>query len=140
MKNAFTLLELTLVMVIIGVLLTTIISNGAKFIDRARFQATVREMGSIAEAAMDYYNSSLGDTYMTQADKSNPFGYSYQLAFKNNMFTVSTTIPKGILIDPNEGSFLIVTPGATGDQISITRSMPNEFSGRLIYDLLYLYK
>lgn len=155
MKKGFTLLELTLVLMIVGILLVTIISNGTNFINRAKCQATVREMGSIAQAAVDYYNSSSSDpdmltwpasisnlapTYIPHAVSLSPLGSKYLLSFGNNSVTVSTTIPEGILIDPTEGSFLNITPVPAGQQISITQSIPNEFSGRLNYDLQYLYK
>ena len=165
-KKGFTLLELTVVMVIVGVLLVTIISNCTNFMNRAKYQATVREMGSIAQAAIDYYNSSnnpndsknpqplvwpsgtsalAGDSdtnnnNMPQAVIKNPFGNAYQIISGNNMVTVSTIIPNGILIDPTEGSFLNITSVATGKQISITQSIPNEYSGRLSYDLQYYGK
>jgi len=165
-KIGFTVLELTIVMVIVGVLIVIIVSNCTNFINRAKFQATVREMGSIAQAAIDYYNSSnnpndpndplplvwpsntsllanntnFNGNNMPQVVTSNPFGYSYSLRHGNNMVTVTTRIPKGILVDAGEGSFLALTPGTTSDQISITQSIPNEFSGRLTYDLEYLYK
>jgi type II secretory pathway pseudopilin PulG len=166
MKKGFALLELTLVALIIGILSATIIINGTNFINRAKFQATVREMGSIAQAAVDYYNSSnnpndprdpqplswpadistlannkdSNNNYIPQDSTTNPFGFNYQLGFANNMVTVSTTIPSGILIDHSEGSFLNIIPVPAGQQISITQSIPNEFSGRLDYDLQYLYK
>ncbi len=126
--------------------------------DRAKFQATVREMGSIARAAIDYYhshastwpsgtlllsgNEDSNDNNMAQVVSYNLFGkdHPYSLSFSNNAVTVTTTIPKGVLIDPNEGSFLDIVPGVKVDQISITRSIPNEFSGRLTYDLQYSEK
>lgn len=164
--KGFTLLELTVVVMIVGIMLTTIICNAMNFINRAKFQTTVREMGSIAQAAIDYYNSSnnpndpnnplplewpttlsllannstLNDNNMPQVVKINPFGFNYHFSFANNMVTVSTMIPKGILIDHIEGSFLSIIPQATGQEISISQSIPNEFSGRLTYDLQYLYK
>ena len=160
-NKGFTVIELVIVVAIIGILLVAVISNGMNYINRARFQSTVREMGSIAQAAIDYYNSSnnpndatnpqpltwpasnasgLGGPYMPQAVTSNPFGNSYQITGGNNMVTVSTVIPNGVLIDPNEGSFLSVKPVAGGQQISITQSVPNEFTGRLTYDIQYLDK
>ena len=57
-KKGFTLLELTVVLVIVGVILVTIIGNCTNYMNRARFQKTVREMNSIAQAAIDNYNSS----------------------------------------------------------------------------------
>ena len=166
MKKGFTLLELTVVMVIVGVLLKTIIGNCTNYINRAKFQATVREMGSIAQAAIDYYNSSNNPNdqsnskplawpsnpsllsnnsdsnynNLPQSVTINPFGYSYQLSYGNNMATVSTIIPNGILIDPTEGSFINITSVAGGKQISVSQSISNEYTGRLAYDLQYLDK
>ena len=57
-EKGFTLLELTVVLVIVGVILATIIGNCTNYVNRARFQKTVREMNSIALAAIDNYNSS----------------------------------------------------------------------------------
>jgi type II secretory pathway pseudopilin PulG len=165
-KKGVTLLELTVIMVIVGILLTAIISNCTNFINRVKFQATVREMGSIAQAAIDYYNSSnnpndpsnpvplawplnpsmlannadANNNNMPKIVKSNPFGYSYLISNGNNMVTVFTYVPKGILEDLNEGSFLTINHLATVDQISITQSIPNEYTGRLTYDLQYLDK
>ena len=155
--KGLTILELTVVMVVVVVLLTTIISNCANLVRQAQFQATVQEMHSIAEASIDYYNShastwplnlsllsnhqSLSDNNMPQLISSNPFrSGGYQLSFIGYQVTVSTVIPKGILINPNEGSFLTITHEETGDQISITQNVPNEISGSLKYDLKYLYQ
>jgi len=155
MKNGFTLLELAIAMVIIGILLVTIMSNGIDSINRAKYQATVREMEFIAQAAIEYYSSSSSDRaqltwpasisslaprYIPQTVSFSPLGGKYFLTFGNNSVTVSTTIPKGLLLDPAEGCFLNITPVPTGQQISVTQSIPNEFSGRLDYDLQYLYK
>src|SRR5471030_1106831 len=57
-NKGFALLELMVVTLIVGLLLATIISSGMNSINRSKFQATVREMGSIAQASIDYYNSS----------------------------------------------------------------------------------
>ena len=155
LRSGFTLLELAGVIVIAVVLLVTVINSYRGLINQAKFQATVREMGSIAQASIDYYNDSSNDPnslswptsvaslapmYMPQAITFSPLGGNYQLSAANNMVTVSTTIPKGILTDPTEGIFLKISHIAAGDQISITQSVSNEFSGRLLYDLKYLYK
>jgi prepilin-type N-terminal cleavage/methylation domain-containing protein len=155
LKNGFTMLEMTVVMVIAVVLLAVIIRSSMNFENQAKFQATVREMGSIAQASIDYYNSSSNDPalltwptnvsnlvpmYMPQAITSSPLGGNYQLSFANEMVTVSTVIPKGILTDSTEGSFLNIAHGASGDRVSISQSVSNGFSGRLFYDLKHLYK
>lgn len=165
-RRGFTLWELTVVMVIVGILLAAIISNCTNFMNRAKYQATVREMGSIAQAAIDYYNSSnnpndplnpqplvwptgtsslannsdTNNNNMPQVVTKNPFGNVYQISSGNNMVTVSTIIPNGILIDPTEGTFINTTSVTTGQKISITQSIPNEYSGRLFYDLQYYGK
>jgi type II secretory pathway pseudopilin PulG len=160
-KGGFALLELAIVMVIVGALMVTIMSNGINFMNRAKFQATVREMGSIAQAAIDYYNSTnnpndpsnpqalawpstdastLGSPFMPQAVKLNPFGNAYSLSFGNNMVTVTTKVPSGVITDPIEGSFLKMVSGPTGITVSISQSIPNEYSGRLSYDLQYIDK
>lgn len=162
-EKGFTLLELTVVLVIVGVILATIIGNCTNYVNRARFQKTVREMNSLAQAAIDNYNSSNNpndttnpqllvwprttsalannanpnNSNMPQAVTTNPFGNNYQLIPGNNMVTVTTTIPSGVLIDPTEGSFLNVTSVPGGQQISITLSVPNEYTGRLTYDIKY---
>jgi len=166
MKKGFAVLELVFVVGIIGILAFTVIINCMALVNRARFQATVREMESIAQAAIDAYNSSnnpndpnqpqvlvwpsgtgvlsnqadANNNNMPQALVANPFGYPYQLSAGNNMITVITTVPQGLSIDQSEGSFLTVSPGAGTDQISISQSIPNAFSARLNYDLQYLYK
>jgi prepilin-type N-terminal cleavage/methylation domain-containing protein len=162
-KKGFTLLELTVVLVIVGVILATIIGNCTNYVNRARFQKTVREMNSLAQAAIDNYNSSNNpndttnpqplvwpgatsalannanpnNSNMPQAVTTNPFGNNYQLSSGNNMVTVTTIIPGGVLVDPTEGSFLNVTSVPGGTQISITLSIPNEYTGRLTYDIKY---
>lgn len=165
-KKGFTLLEMTIVLVIVGVLLITVIGNCTNYMNRARFQSTVREMNSIAQAAIDNYgssnnpndpvnpqplvwpsgpsslsnNSDPSNNNMPQVVNVNPFGFNYLLTAGNNMVTVTTVVPNGTSIDPTEGSFLNVTPVASGQQISVTLSIPNEYTGRLSYDLQYLDK
>jgi prepilin-type N-terminal cleavage/methylation domain-containing protein len=165
-KKGFTLLELTVVLVIVGVILVTIIGNCTNYMNRAKFQSTVREMNSLAQAAIDNYNSSNNpnDTINPQplvwpgstallsnnanannnnmpqgfnSNPTNPFGNGYQISYGNNMVTVTTVIPIGVPIDPTEGSFLHTVAVAGGNQISTTLSISNEFTGRLTYDIKY---
>jgi len=164
--KGFTLLELTVVLVIVGVILATIIANCTNAINRAKFQSTVREMNSIAQAAIDNYSSSNNpndatnpqplvwpgstavlannanpnNNNMPQAVTENPFGFNYQLSSGNNMVTVTTIVPNGVLIDKTEGSFLSVTSVGGGQQVSMSLNVPNEYTGRLTYDVNYLYK
>jgi len=148
--KGFTLFELIIVVAIAGLILVTVLVNAADFINRAKFRATVREMGSIAQAAIDFYNNNnawppadaslLGSPYMPQAVGRGPFGNTYTISPNNSSVRISTIIPAGVPIDLNEGSFLSVSSVAGGQQINITQSIPNEFTGRLTYDLLYIDK
>ena len=166
LKKGFTLLELVIVLAIVGVILSIVLINGSNSINRARVQQTIREMQSIAQAAVDNYASSnnpndasnpqafvwasttsslsgAGDVYynnLPQNITTNPYGNQYVLVSGNNMITVQTVVPSGVIVDPSEGSFLTSKNVAGGQQISITESVPNEFTGRLIYDNNFLYK
>lgn len=143
MKKGFSVFELVGVMFIMSIAVTVLMVNAVNAINRARFQATVREMQSIAQASVEYYDSSssngnslywpstvndLVPTYMFNAPIQSPLGGSYQLNSANNMITISTSIPKGILVDPLEGDFLNISPGINQDTISITQSVPNDFT------------
>ncbi|MDE2026946.1 MAG: prepilin-type N-terminal cleavage/methylation domain-containing protein [Candidatus Omnitrophica bacterium] len=161
-NKAFTLWELVVVVLIVTIILVVVVTNGMNSINRAKYQATVREMDSIATAAIQFYNSSndstavvnpqplawpsadasnLGSPFLPRAVNLNPFGTSgYTIAGANNMVTVSTTIPKGIPADPGEGSFISVSPVAQGQLISLSKNISNEFTGRLAYELKYVNK
>jgi len=143
MNKGMSLIELIFIILVATVFLSVIVASGINFINRARFQATVREMQSIAQASVQYYDSSSSDQssliwpstvadlvpkFLPQLLATSPLGAPYQLTPANNMITVSTVIPKGILTDPLEGSFLNIAHGTNQDQISITRSVPNEFT------------
>ena len=161
-SKGFTLWELIVVVLIVTIILVMIITNGMNSINRAKFQATVREMDSIATAAIQFYNSSndstavvnsqplawpsgdasnLGSPFLPRAVNLNPFGTSgYTIVGGDNMVKISTTIPKGFPVDPSEGSFISVSPVANGQLISLSKSISNEFTGRLAYELKYINK
>jgi len=161
-NKAFTLWELIVMVLIATIILVVIITNSINAINRAKFKATVREMNSIAIAAIQFYNSShdstalinqlaltwssedasnLGSPFLPRAVNLNPFGTTgYTIEGGDNMVKISTTIPNGILVDPSEGSFISVFPVANGQLISLSKSISNEFTGRLAYELKYINK
>ena len=161
-NKAFTLWELAVVMAVVIMVLVMVITNGMNSINRAKFQATVREMDSIATAAIQFYNSSndstavvnpqpltwpsgdasnLGSPFLPRAVKFESFGTSgYTILGGNNMVKISTIIPKGVSVDPSEGSFISVSPVANGQLISLSKNISSEFTGRLAYELKYVNK
>ena len=125
-------------------------------INRAKYEKTIGEMTSIAQASIDYYDShypkvwpvnisqlaphSVGmPNYLNYAVTSSAWGVPYALSFQNNLVLVSTTIPSGIAQKNPEGPMLSVVTVSGGDQISISQSVPNEGIGRLQYEKKYLY-
>ena len=149
MKKGFTLLELTFVVVICAILLSGVIINGINRLNQAKFKSTLREMNAIAQASIDYYHAHASTwpsdmavlsnapdvNYLPRSIDSNPFrSGGYQLSYVNSLVTVSTVIPRGVLIDVNEDGFLSINHLGATDQISMTKAVPNEFSARLNYE------
>jgi Tfp pilus assembly protein PilE len=147
-KKGLTLLETAATMLVIVFILSMVIPNNVQRIQNSKFQKTVAEMKTIAEAAIDYYISqnscpmgigTLAPTYLQQAVVSSPFLSSYQLSCMGNMVSVSNLIPAGLVQKNPEGSLLQVIPTGMKDNIIITKLIPNSFTGRLNYDKKYLY-
>ncbi len=149
-REGFTLLELVLAAGVGAAVLTAVAVNGMSLINRARLEATVSEMNSIAEAAIEFYDSSSPDPlqmawpaglsdlvpqYLPHALTQSPFGNNYQLAAVNHRVTVSTQVPRGLAKDTSLGNLFSVVAEGGFDRISISRIVPNAFSGRLSYEL-----
>jgi type II secretory pathway pseudopilin PulG len=155
------------VLVIAGVLLSSVIPTCIDRINRAKYEKMINEMTSIAQASIDYYNSQYHDPsqpnaswwpsdlsqlapkYLFQTITTNPWGERYSLSFPNNSLTMKTTnlvvvssiIPSGIAQKNPEGPMVNVNNiiGTNTDQISIGLSVPNEGIGMVQYEKKYLY-
>ena len=147
-KQGITLLEVVATMVIVGFLLSIIIPFNVTRIKNAQYQKTVAEMKTIAQAAIDYYISQgscptttdqLAPTYTPKAVTSSPFGTAYQISCANNLVSVTNQITAGLVQKNPGGSLLEVTTAGGFDTIKITQRIPNELTGRLLYDKKYLY-
>lgn len=148
-KKGYSLLEVIAVVAIVGVLLSMVLASYRTRVDKARLEESVNEMMSIAQASLDFYNSQgywpmspsdLSPTYMYEAVTSSPFGGKYQINGLNNMATISTIVPSGLAQNYYQGTLLQILPGASGDTISVTQRLHNEFSGRLEYEKKYTYQ
>ena len=55
-KKGFTMLEVTVVVLIVGVILSMLIPNCISRINQAKYEKTVSELTTIAQASVDYFN------------------------------------------------------------------------------------
>ena len=145
--KGLSILESTAVLVIGTVMLSYVVPNCIERINRAKYEKTVNEMTSIAQASIDFYISQyprawptdisqLAPKHMFQGVTLNPWGRRYgPLVFQNNLVIMTTTIPPGIVpLDP-VGVMVKMGAGPNNDDlVSIAQSVPNEGIGRLQYE------
>ena len=145
------MLEVTVILFIVGVILSMVIPNCIGRINRAKYEKTVNELTAIAQASVDYYISQgawpteisqLVPQFMPQAVTFSPFGTMYQINTVNvpyNMATISVLVPAGIAQKNPEGQLLEINNEGPQDQIEISKTVQNEFTSRLNYQLNYVY-
>jgi Tfp pilus assembly protein PilV len=142
-NRGVSILEAMAVVIIIVMLLSAIISNGMQRVQFAQYQKTVTEMQSIAQASLDYYQaqgscptgpSQLAPTYMAHAISSSPFNSSYQISCGVISVSVENTIPTGIARQNPGGPLMQITTSGGQDNITVTMTIPFQFSGRLLYE------
>jgi len=147
-KKGSSILEVTAVLFVVGVILSMVISNYVNKIQNANYQRTVNELTAIAQASVDYYISEgswptgisqLVPQFMAQAVTSSPFGTNYQMSCVNNVVTASVLVPAGIAQKNPLGQLLVINNQGVQDQIEISKTVQNEFTSRLNYDLKYVY-
>ena len=98
-KKGNSILEVTAVLFVVGVVLSMVIFNYVYRIQNANYQRTVNELTTIAQASVDYYISggswptrnkiNWPPQFMTRAVTSSPFGTNYQISCVNNVVTAS---------------------------------------------------
>ena len=147
-KKGNSILEVTAVLFVVGVILSMVISNDVNRIQNANYQRTVNELTVIAQASVDYYisqgswpvgTSQLVPQFMARAVTSSPFGTNYQMSCVNNVVTASVLVPAGIAQKNPWGRLLMVNNQGAWDQIEISQTVGNEITSRLSYDLKYVY-
>ncbi len=145
--KGMTLLEVVVVLVVMGIILSVLIPNSLERIKKAKCEKTVHELTVIAEAAVDYFLvegiwpslSQLAPKYIPSAITSNPFGESYQILGMNKRVIAFTLIPVGIIHKDYEGGLFQATHQGNSNKIEVYRYLPHEFTSRLNYDLKYVY-
>jgi len=148
-NKGFTMLEVTAVLFIVGVILSMVIPSYISRINQAKYEKTVNELTALTQAAIDYYNlegtwpdtgawaRELSPKFIAHAVISSPFGRPYNIIGVNNMVTASVLIPTGIGQKNEESPLLEIIPQSSGaqDLIKVTQIVKNEFTGRLNYCL-----
>jgi Tfp pilus assembly protein PilE len=147
-KKGISIMEVIVILSIIGVIFSVVVPNYISRIKNANFEKTVNELTAIAQASIDYFMleeswptgiSQLAPGFMPYAVTSSPFGTNYQITCINNMVTVSVLIPAGIAQKSPQGQLFVINNQGAQDQIEISKTLQNEFTSRLNYDLKYVY-
>ena len=142
------MLEVSAILFTIAVIFSMVIPNYIGRINNAKYEKTVNELTSIAQASVNYYVSNgawpvvisqLSPQFLTYAVVSSPFGTNYQMTCVNNMVTASVLIPSGIAQKNPEGQLLEIKNQGSQDQIKVSKTIQNDFTSRLNYDLKYVY-
>lgn len=141
-------MEVIVILLIIVLMLSMVVPNYVGRINNANYEKTVNELTAIAQASIDYFIleeswpieiNQLAPEFMPYAVTSSPFGTNYQITCVNNMVTVSVLIPAGIAQKNPQGQLLVINNQGSQDQIGISKTVQNEFTSRLNYDLKYVY-
>ena len=148
-RRGFSLVELSLVLMLAGVFITAAFYSAAKIRQVASAIRALEEMDSIALASTRYYSehgawptglSDLRPNYLVQQSSNlNPFGNAYTVTSNVLSFSVSTFLPKGIVTNKSYGSEVVIVNQGNDDLVSITKS-PESRIWKLKYEKKYIYK
>jgi len=148
------MLEVTVVVLIVGAVLSMLIPNCISRIKQAKYEKTVSELTTIAQASVDYFNFTgswpdptnwAGELYPkfipdggnpANAVTSSPFGTAYNISCINNMVTAYVLIPSGIAQkNPLQGQLWTKINQGSQDKIEITQTVSSGSTARLNYCL-----
>jgi len=148
-----TVLEVTVILFIVGVILSMAVPSYISRINQAKYEKTVNELTAIAQASVDYFNltgswpdpviwaSQLYPDFIPDgraqrnAVTSSPFGTPYNISYVNNIATAFVLIPSKIAQKNESSPLLEVIPQNQGaqDLIRVTLNVPNDTTSRLNY-------
>lgn len=148
-KYGFTLLELAISIVVLGVLVMIVVSTAHQRIKVSKAKAVVKSMAAIADAS-DAYRKDQGSWPTALTDiasylpanfqATNMFGNGYTLSSNNMIFTVQTDIPSGILTTSRLGTQFRIISNPPNITLSLTKTLEMGEVGEAVYDKQYLYE
>ena len=148
-KNGFSLVELSLVLMVASVFIAAAFYSAAKIRQVTSAQRVIEELDSIAQAGTRYYSehgawpvnvSDLRPGYLVeQFGNLNPFGNAYTITSNALSFSVSTLLPKGLITNISFGSEVVAVNQGNNDLVSVTKS-PESRTWKLKYEKKYIYK
>ncbi len=148
-SRGFSLVELSLVLMLAGVFIAAAFYSAAKIRQVASAQRVIEEMDSVALASTRYYSEhgawpvSLADlrpSYLVQQSSDvNPFGNAYTISSNVSSVSVSTLLPKGLITSKSYGSEVVVLNQGNNDLVSVTKT-PESRIWKLKYEKKYIYK
>ncbi len=148
-KRGFSLVELSLVLMVASVFIAASFYSAAKIRQIASAQRVIVELDAIAIAGTRYYSehgawpvniSDLRPSYLAQQSCDlNPFGNAYTITFNVLSFSVATLLPKGLITNKSYGSEVVVVNQGNNDLVSITKSLESR-TWKLKYEKKYIYK
>jgi len=148
-KCGFTLLELAISIVILGVLVMVVVATAHQRIKVSKARAVVKAMTAIADAS-DAYRKDQGSWPTTLTDiasylpanfqATNMFGNGYTLSANNMIFTVQADIPAGILTASRLGTQFRIISNPPNDTLSLTKTLEIGEVGEAVYDKQHLYE
>ena len=147
-RRGFSLAELSLVLMLVGVFIAAAFYSAAKIRQVASAQRVIVELESIALASTRYYSergawpaalADLRPSYLVQQSSDvNPFGNAYTISSNVASVSVSTLLPKGLITSKSYGSEVVVVNQGNNDLVSVSKA-PESRTWKLKYEKKYIY-
>jgi len=149
-RRSYSLVEMCLVLAIMAILLAVVLYSAKAIRGVALAERAIDELTSIALASTRYYSQNGAwpatlselrrDSYLVPGSSDlNPFGNSYVITGGNQMVSVSTVLPKGLVTTKSFGSEVVVVSQGSNDLVSITKSLETGI-WNLKYEKKYIYQ
>ena len=148
-RKGFSLIELSLTLAITAILLAIALYSAKAVRQAALAERTIDELSSIALASTRYYSqynarpATLSDLrtsgYLAASSGDlNPFGNAYVITGGDDAVSVSTILPKGLIIATSMASEVVVVNQGNNDLVTVTKSQESTLWS-LQYEKKYIY-